>query len=369
MFSLSAPLLAGSGQFSLNGKDISTSACRSHLPNQSFVSQTVTSPPSELSVGSLDPPPPAIPIIDLAAVRAASLQGSSKTQGGAVLATACKEWGIFQALNHGVPEELIERYRTQMLSIFSLPMEQKQEAERSPMTGMRGYQMRENSGPLELFQVEAGNEGVVQDYAQKLFPDSSPAEFCATFKECNVAFWNLAMEILDLLIAELGVNPSHFDIFKTEAEGMLRANFYHRSESTEQVLGLDPHMDGGLLTILLQDDVSGLEVVKDGQWVQVMPHKHALCINMADMLQVLTNGHLKSIQHRAVVSKTGARLTAAYFVFPKPSVVVTSAPEFVDANNPPLYRPFTWREFAEQQKRIKPNPSSLPYFKAAAEDN
>jgi hypothetical protein len=64
-----------------------------------------------------------------------------------------------------------------MLSIFSLPMEQKQEAERSPMTGMRGYQMRENSGPLELFQVEAGNEGVVQDYAQKLFPDSSPAEF------------------------------------------------------------------------------------------------------------------------------------------------------------------------------------------------
>jgi hypothetical protein len=48
---------------------------------------------------------------------------------------------------------------------------------------------------------------------------------------------------------------------------------------------------------------------------------------------------------------------------------VTSAPEFVDANNPPLYRPFTWREFAEQQKRIKPNPSSLPYFKAAAQDN
>jgi hypothetical protein len=94
------------------------------------------------------------------------------------------------------------------------------------------------------------------------------------------------MEILDLLIAELGVNPSHFDIFKTEAEGMLRANLYHRSESMEQVLGLDPHMDGGLLTILLQDDVSGLEVVKDGQWVRVMPHKHELCINMADMLQV-----------------------------------------------------------------------------------
>lgn len=101
-----------------------------------------------------------------------------------------------------------------------------------------------------------------------------------------MAFWNLAMEILDLLIAELGVNPSHFEVFKTEAEGMLRANLYHRSESTEQVLGLNPHMDGGLLTILLQDDISGLEVVKDGQWVRVMPHKHALCINIADMLQV-----------------------------------------------------------------------------------
>jgi hypothetical protein len=64
-----------------------------------------------------------------------------------------------------------------MLSLFSLPMERKQAAERSPMAGMRGYQMRENSGPLELFQVEAGNEQVVRDYAQTLFPHSSPAEF------------------------------------------------------------------------------------------------------------------------------------------------------------------------------------------------
>jgi hypothetical protein len=64
-----------------------------------------------------------------------------------------------------------------MLSLFSLPMERKQAAETLPMIRIRGYQMRENAGPTEVFHVEAGNEGMVRDYAQKLFPHSSPSEF------------------------------------------------------------------------------------------------------------------------------------------------------------------------------------------------
>jgi hypothetical protein len=47
------------------------------------------------------------------------------------------------------------------------------------------------------------------------------------------------------------------------------------------------HKDAGALTILLQDDVGGLEVRrKDGEWISVQPDSQALVINVGDVIQV-----------------------------------------------------------------------------------
>ena len=109
----------------------------------------------------------------------------------------------------------------------------------------------------------------------------------AVFEEANVAFRKLAMEILELVIEALGVDAHHFDAHKREAQGSLRANYYHPSNSKGEVqVGLRPHVDGNLLTILHQQDVSGLEVLKDGRWFPVAPQTDAFCINVADILQV-----------------------------------------------------------------------------------
>ena len=109
----------------------------------------------------------------------------------------------------------------------------------------------------------------------------------AVFEEANVAFRKLAMEILELVIEALGVDAHHFGAHKREAQGSLRANYYHPSNSKGEVqVGLRPHVDGNLLTILHQQDVSGLEVLKDGRWVPVAPQTDAFCINVADILQV-----------------------------------------------------------------------------------
>jgi gibberellin 2-oxidase len=108
----------------------------------------------------------------------------------------------------------------------------------------------------------------------------------ALYEEANLVFRNLAMEILDILIQGLGVDGKHFQAHRNESQGVLRANYYHQSKAAEQVVGLVPHVDGNLFTILQQQDVSGLEVLKDGRWIPITPKNDAFCINVADIMQV-----------------------------------------------------------------------------------
>jgi gibberellin 20-oxidase len=88
------------------------------------------------------------------------------------------------------------------------------------------------------------------------------------------------------VIEGLGINPDDFDVYKRDMQAVLRANYYHRTNSQEQVIGLTPHMDGGFITLLLQDDVAGLEVMKDGEWICVKPERNAICVHFGDMLEV-----------------------------------------------------------------------------------
>lgn len=47
-----------------------------------------------------------------------------------------------------------------------------------------------------------------------------------------------------------------------------------------------PHTDSDFLTILHQDQVGGLQLVKDGKWISVKPNPKALIINIGDLFQV-----------------------------------------------------------------------------------
>ena len=51
---------------------------------------------------------------------------------------ACKTWGVFQVTNHGIPTSLLESVESASRSLFSLPIQQKLKAARSP-DGVSGY--------------------------------------------------------------------------------------------------------------------------------------------------------------------------------------------------------------------------------------
>ncbi|KAH6661814.1 putative 1-aminocyclopropane-1-carboxylate oxidase [Plectosphaerella plurivora] len=80
--------------------------------------------------------------------------------------------------------------------------------------------------------------------------------------------------------------------------------YYHRTEEENRKLGgvwLKGHSDMGSLTILFRQPVAALQVLaKDGSWKWVKPQRDALTVNIADALQFMTNGYLKSSIHRVV---------------------------------------------------------------------
>lgn len=73
-----------------------------------------------------------------------------------------------------------------------------------------------------------------------------------------------------------------------EVGACLRVNFYPRCPQPDLTLGLSSHSDPGGLTILLpDDDVPGLQVLKDEKWVTVKPIPNAFIVNIGDQIQVL----------------------------------------------------------------------------------
>ena len=80
------------------------------------------------------------------------------------------------------------------------------------------------------------------------------------------------------------------ELWKDEDKDNLHArfNYYPPCPMYDQVVGLKPHEDGTLITILLQDkQVEGLQILKDNQWFQVPIIPHALIILVGDQMEVI----------------------------------------------------------------------------------
>ena len=99
------------------------------------------------------------------------------------------------------------------------------------------------------------------------------------------------------------------------------------SKDDPEVWGVGRHTDYGMLTVLLQDDVGGLQVeTKDGLWTDVPPVPGSLIINTGDMVEIWTNGAFKAPPHRVKLSATNHRLSVAMFYEPGFESVISPIP-------------------------------------------
>ncbi|RYR16062.1 hypothetical protein Ahy_B04g073045 isoform C [Arachis hypogaea] len=266
------------------------------------------------------------------------------------VAEACREWGFFQVVNHGVSHELMRNARELWREFFDQPYELKEEYANSPNT-YEGYGSR-----LGV------SKGAILDWSDYFFlhymPPSLrnqdkwptlPLSLRKVISEYGEEVVKLGGRMLELMSRNLGLKEDYLmNAFGGENEigGCLRVNFYPKCPQPDLTLGLSAHSDPGGMTILLPDDfVSGLQVRKGNHWITVNPLPNAFIINVGDQIQVMSNAIYKSVEHRVIVNSNKDRVSLAFFYNPKSDLLIEPAKELVTKERPALYQPMTYDEY------------------------
>ncbi|CAI0437376.1 unnamed protein product [Linum tenue] len=236
-----------------------------------------------------------VPIVDLEKLIDEATMDSEL----AVLHSACKDWGFFQLVNHGVSPALLENMNQ----------------------------------PPDLRKPH-------------LLP-KLPLPFRDTLENYSLEVRNLAAKVLDQMAKALKMKPEEMkDIFSGNIRQAMRTNYYPPCPEPDKVIGLTPHSDSTGLTILLQvNEVEGLQIKKDGSWVPVKVLPNAFVVNVGDIVEIITNGVYRSIEHRATVNSEKERLSIASFHSPRFDGEIYPAPSLVTGESPALFRNVSVKEY------------------------
>ncbi|CAI0399760.1 unnamed protein product [Linum tenue] len=270
---------------------------------------------------------------------------------------ACKEWGFFQVINHGVPLHLLEAMKETSKEFFDQPMDEKKAAKRDEVNPV-GYHDGEHTKNVrdwkEVYDfliddstlIPASPDPDCQELRTITNPwPENPSQFRVVCQEYAREMEKLAFKLMEIICLSLGLPGGRLKGYFEEQTSFLRINHYPPCPFSDLTLGCGRHKDFDFLTVLAQDDVGGLEVKRNGKWVPVKPDPTALIIN------VWSNERYKSAEHRAVVNGEKERYSIALFLVPSHHVMVKPLEELVSEEDPPKYLPYNWGKFYATRNR------------------
>ncbi|XP_073102266.1 2-oxoglutarate-dependent dioxygenase 11-like [Elaeis guineensis] len=268
-----------------------------------------------------------LPVIDLKRL----LDPEFSEEESAKLDRACEEWGFFQLINHGVPDEVIKRMKEDIMEFFKLPLEEKKAFAQLP-NNLEGYGQAfvvSEDQKLDWADMVYLISRPLHSRNMRFWP-TNPPTFRATLDNYSLELKQVAGCLFKFLAKNLGIEPGIIsNIFKDQPQGV-RINYYPPCPKADKVLGISSHTDATGLTLLLQvSDVQGLQIKKDGKWFPVDPLPGAFVVNIGDILEILSNGKYKSAEHRATINTEKERLSIAAFHGPDHDSMVGPLPELL----------------------------------------
>ncbi|XP_028790551.1 hyoscyamine 6-dioxygenase-like [Neltuma alba] len=302
--------------------------------------------PPETRPGSLHVPiGEVIPVIDLS-----EAEHGDRTPTIRKILQAAQEFGFFQVKNHGVSENLMTEAMGVFKEIFQRSNLAKQKLDSQDVSKrcrLKTCTINCTADKVHLWRDFLMHPCHPLEQWQHTWPQN-PTRYQECVGACSVEVKKLASRILALISEGLGLKCGYFDDELLSGSMMLSVNHFPPCPQPSLTLGSSKHADTNLITILLQDDVYGLQVLKEDKWIGVEPNPHAFIVNMGCLLQVISNNKLKSAEHRVVTNPSTARTSAAFFVIALEDSIIEPAKDLTDELHPPIYKPFKTKDFVTQ---------------------
>jgi len=269
-----------------------------------------------------------LPIIDVAPLLRRG--GEARGRVAREIGEACGNLGFFYATGHAIAEATLDDLIRASREFFALPEDEKLKiAMARGGRAWRGFFPvggELTSGRPDLKEgVYFGEELPASDprvkaglplHGANLFPQRAPGLKPAVMRFMSEATVS-AHAIMEGVAISLGLDAQYFRRTYTDKPTTLfRIFHYPPAASPDAGWGVGEHTDYGLLTLLAQDDIGGLQVKTPSGWIEAPPIQGALVCNMGDMLDRLTGGVYRSTPHRVHNSSGRSRLSFPFFFDP-----------------------------------------------------
>ncbi len=281
-----------------------------------------------------------LPVVDIAPLLHARDE-AAMTRVASEIAAACRDSGFFYATGHGVAPALFDRVMTASREFFALP-----EADKLDIAMARGGRAWRGYFPVggELTsgrpdrkeglyfgsELDAEHPRVrarVPLHGPNLFPTQVAALRPAVL-EVMAALTGVGHALISGVARALGLDSGYFARHYTADPTVLFRVFHYPpgDAAAAEDWGVGEHTDYGLLTLLVQDEVGGLEVRTPRGWIAAPPIAGALVCNIGDMLDRLSGGEFRSTPHRVRNISGRSRLSLPLFFDPDYDALVRPLP-------------------------------------------
>jgi isopenicillin N synthase-like dioxygenase len=286
----------------------------------------------------------AIPVLDLGTAR--QPYGSFTPEFIEQLRHATHDVGFFQITGYGGSPDQAGQLLDVVRRFFRLPLEERMKLDNRLSPHFRGYTRmgtevtQGRADAREQIDYSPEREAV-RDYPQdqpywllqgpNLWPDGSLPELRKAAMAWADLMSGVGMELLRAIAVSLELPEDYFDEPFRDTPAWMGKLVHYVGGVVEEAgdQGVGSHADYGFVTLLLQDDVGGLEVLPPGteQWLPVEPLPGALVVNLGEMLEVATEGYLAATIHRVQAPPPGVdRYSVPFFWSPRLDAVIEPVP-------------------------------------------
>lgn len=242
----------------------------------------------------------------------------------------CHETGFFYIVNHGISETLTNQYFSAMHNFFALDEKHKSKLDKSHSPHFRGWEKlgseltnneMDYREQLDIGVERAAIKNPTPYYQALIGPNQWPDEsilpgFRATVMQYINNLSCISRTLLEVMSVSLGLQPDHINkVFGKSPSPYTKLIRYPKTRPGGQGVGV--HKDSGFLTLLLQDQQSGLEAQSNGgEWLKVEPLAGSLVVNTGELLQLVTHNYFIATPHRVINRHEQLRYSSAFFYSP-----------------------------------------------------